>query len=53
MSVTDIASECGYESLTYFEKVFKTYREITPLKYRSEYKHRMKRRTSLVKTDTP
>ena len=53
LSVTDIASECGYESLTYFEKVFKAYREITPLKYRSEYRHRTKRRTSLLKTDTP
>ena len=53
MSVTDIASECGYESLTYFEKVFKTYREITPLKYRSEYRHQTKRRTTLLKTDTP
>lgn len=52
LSVTEIASECGYESLTYFEKVFKTYREITPLKYRSEYKDRNRRRTSLLKTDT-
>ena len=44
MSITDIAAECGYESLTYFEKVFKTFREISPLKYRSQYKESTRKR---------
>lgn len=34
MSVSEIASEVGYESITYFEKVFKTFLSISPLKYR-------------------
>lgn len=38
MSITDVAIECGYESLTYFEKVFRTFREISPLKYRTRYR---------------
>lgn len=44
LSITDIADECGYESLTYFEKVFKTYREISPLKYRAQYKENTHKR---------
>ena len=46
LSITEIALQCGYESLTYFEKVFKTYREISPLKYRNEYKRLHHKRTS-------
>lgn len=42
--ISEIASECGYESLTYFEKVFRTYREISPLKYRNKYKESTKKR---------
>jgi len=38
MPITEVADACGYESLTYFEKVFRTYREISPLKYRKQYK---------------
>ena len=60
LSITEIASGCGYESLTYFEKVFKTYREVSPLKYRNEYKQLNRKRSSkgddidpLAKTDTP
>lgn len=34
MSISEIAHALGYESLTYFEKVFKTYMTISPLKYR-------------------
>ena len=44
MSVSDIARECGYESLTYFEKVFRTYREVSPLKYRTKYKNSTSKR---------
>ena len=44
MSVSDIARECGYESLTYFEKVFRTYREVSPLKYRAKYKNSTSKR---------
>lgn len=43
-SVSEIAGIVGYESITYFEKVFKTYMSISPLKYRKTlngitYKH--------------
>lgn len=34
MSISEIAHALGYESLTYFEKVFKTYMTLSPLKYR-------------------
>ena len=34
MSVLQIAHKLGYESITYFEKVFKTYMTMSPLKYR-------------------
>ncbi len=34
MSISQIASALGYESLTYFERTFKTYMTMPPLKYR-------------------
>lgn len=34
LSVQRIARKLGYESITYFEKVFKTYMTMSPLKYR-------------------
>jgi AraC-type DNA-binding domain-containing proteins len=36
MSVTDISECLGYNSATYFERVFKKYTETTPLKYRKK-----------------
>ena len=38
MSVLQIAHKLGYESITYFEKVFKTYMTMSPLKYRKTLK---------------
>ena len=35
-SVTEIAGMLGFESITYFERVFKKYTACTPLKYRKE-----------------
>ncbi|MBH1940507.1 AraC family transcriptional regulator [Mobilitalea sibirica] len=35
-SITQIAGLVGYDSITYFEKVFKKYTEISPLKYRKK-----------------
>lgn len=34
MSISEIAHALGYESLTYFERMFKTYMTLPPLKYR-------------------
>ncbi len=34
MSISQIAQELGFESLTYFERIFKTYMTLSPLKYR-------------------
>lgn len=34
MSVSDISVQLGFESLTYFEKIFKTYMVLSPLRYR-------------------
>lgn len=34
MSISEIAHVLGYESLTYFEKIFKSYMTLSPLKYR-------------------
>lgn len=35
LSVTEIAYQCGFNDSTYFVKVFKKYKKITPKKYRS------------------
>lgn len=40
-SVTDIASEVGYESSTHFGKVFKQYLGQSPLSYRNQYSIKM------------
>ncbi|HCW53553.1 MAG TPA: hypothetical protein DG753_07430 [Clostridium sp.] len=37
LSITEIAFKVGFESSTYFTKVFKSITNITPLKYRSMY----------------
>ncbi|PHV71274.1 AraC family transcriptional regulator [Sporanaerobium hydrogeniformans] len=34
LSVSEISQMLGYESLTHFEKIFKTYMTLSPLKYR-------------------
>jgi AraC-like DNA-binding protein len=36
-NITEISDLLGYESITYFEKVFKKYTETTPLKYRKTH----------------
>lgn len=37
-SITDIAFECGYNSIHYFNKHFKQYREISPREFRNRTK---------------
>lgn len=41
-NITEIAAIIGYDSITYFEKIFKKYLELSPLKYRKKFtkKHR-------------
>lgn len=34
LSISEISSMLGFESLTYFEKIFKTYTNLSPLRYR-------------------
>lgn len=36
-SITDIAAQSGYESISQFEKNFKTITELTPLQFRKKY----------------
>lgn len=36
LSIADISESLGYNSVTYFERVFKKYTETTPLKYRKK-----------------
>lgn len=36
MSISDIAFECGFNDVSYFIKIFKTFMKTTPLKYRKE-----------------
>ena len=36
-SVTDIAGMLGYDSITYFERVFKKYSSVSPLQYRKKF----------------
>ncbi|MDF2613837.1 MAG: transcriptional regulator, AraC family [Clostridia bacterium] len=38
LNMTQIAEAVGYDHLTYFEKVFKNYLNMTPLKYKKTYK---------------
>jgi YesN/AraC family two-component response regulator len=37
-NISEVANLCGYESITYFERVFSKYTETSPLKYRNQYK---------------
>lgn len=37
MNITEIAACLGYESITYFEKIFRKYTETSPLKYRKRF----------------
>lgn len=37
-NISKIAELLGYESITYFDRVFKNYMELSPLKYRKHYK---------------
>ncbi|MDO5425284.1 MAG: AraC family transcriptional regulator [Eubacteriales bacterium] len=36
-SITEIAESLGYDSITYFEKIFRKHTETSPLKYRKQY----------------
>lgn len=36
-SITDIAGSCGFESITYFEKIFNQTENISPTKYRKNH----------------
>ncbi|MDF2723731.1 MAG: AraC family transcriptional regulator [Paenibacillus sp.] len=37
-SITEVAQKCGFDSLSYFIKLFKHYAGVTPKKYRDHYK---------------
>lgn len=37
-SITDIANSCGFENITYFERIFRQATGVTPLKYRQSMK---------------
>lgn len=41
MNITEIADSLGYESITYFEKIFKKFHETSPLKYRKNYQKKV------------
>lgn len=36
-NITEISELIGYDSITYFEKIFKKYLELSPLKYRKKF----------------
>ncbi len=50
LSISEVAEQCGYKSPTYFEKVFRSYREISPLRYRNDVKKQRHKR--VIKTET-
>lgn len=37
LSITEISEQLGYESITYFEKIFRKHTETSPLKYRKQF----------------
>jgi len=37
LPVTEVAARAGFESITYFERVFKKLTDERPLKYRQKY----------------
>ncbi|WFR58513.1 AraC family transcriptional regulator [Anaerocolumna sp. AGMB13025] len=43
LNITEIAETLGYESITYFEKVFFKFTGTSPLKYRKQYRVRLAR----------
>lgn len=51
LPVSEVARQCGYKSPTYFEKVFRAYREISPLRYRNEVKKLHHKRLIKAETD--
>lgn len=40
LSVTEVARECGFGSLNYFTRAFKSFHGTTPTDYRASYSHR-------------
>ncbi|MDF2721499.1 MAG: AraC family transcriptional regulator [Paenibacillus sp.] len=50
-SVTDIAFECGFHSLSYFNKQFKLYRGISPREHRNRFKRRVQADTRITNTE--
>ena len=36
-SISEVASALGYDSVTYFERVFKKFMNVTPLKYKKTH----------------
>lgn len=38
-SVTDVAYECGFNELSYFSKIFKKYKGVTPGSYKRQHTH--------------
>lgn len=38
LSITEISGSVGYESITYFEKVFRKYNDCSPLNFRKRYR---------------
>lgn len=42
LSITAISEALGYDSITYFERVFRRYAELSPSRYRRQYKDSLK-----------
>jgi AraC-like DNA-binding protein len=38
MPIADIVESCGFNSVSYFYRVFKKIKETTPMEYRNTYK---------------
>lgn len=41
LSITAISESLGYDSITYFERVFRSYTEASPSEYRKQYRDRL------------
>ncbi|MCB7319264.1 AraC family transcriptional regulator [Lacrimispora sp. 210928-DFI.3.58] len=52
-SITEISGLVGYDTITYFERVFRSYTQTSPLQFRKQYSHRLEPVSVLPSDNVP